>query len=78
MKAVIVESFGPLETAKVREVEAREPGPGEVLVAMGAADVNFPDILVMEGAYQVKPPLPFSPGKAGAGLVEAVGSRDAL
>ena len=40
---------------------------------MKAADINYPDILVMEGAYQVKPALPFSPGKAGAGIVEKVG-----
>ncbi|MCP5081361.1 MAG: NADPH:quinone oxidoreductase family protein [Alphaproteobacteria bacterium] len=74
MKAVMVEGFGPIENAAVRDVPEPVPGPGEVLVAMRAADVNFPDILVMEGAYQVKPPLPFSPGKAGAGIVEAVGA----
>ncbi len=73
MRAVIVEGFGPIEGAAVREVPEPQPGAGEVLIALGAADVNFPDILVMEGAYQVKPPLPFSPGKAGAGTVEAVG-----
>lgn len=74
MKAVMVEAFGPVEEVKVLEVADPEPGAGEVLVALRAADINYPDILVMEGAYQVKPPLPFSPGKAGAGVVEAVGS----
>ena len=73
MKAVILERFGPVEDAAVCIVPDPEPGHGEVLVALQAADVNFPDILVMEGDYQVKPPLPFSPGKAGAGIVEAVG-----
>ena len=73
MKAVLVESFGPVGNAKVHNVADPEPGPGEVLVSMRSADVNFPDILVIEGAYQVKPPLPFSPGKAGAGIVAAVG-----
>ncbi|MEM8646502.1 MAG: NADPH:quinone oxidoreductase family protein [Pseudomonadota bacterium] len=73
MKAVMVDEFGPLETATVRDVPDPQPGAGEVVIALGAADVNFPDILVMEGAYQFKPPLPFSPGKAGAGIVEAIG-----
>ena len=49
------------------------PGAGEVVVAVSAAEVNYPDILVIEGKYQVRPPLPFSPGKAAAGVVEAVG-----
>ncbi len=74
MKAVLVENFGPIEDAVVRDIPDPAPGDGDVLVAMKAVDVNFPDILVMEGAYQVKPPLPFSPGKAGAGIVEAVGA----
>ncbi len=75
MQAVIVEQFGPVDEATVRTVPDPVPGAGEVLVSVRAADINFPDILVMEGAYQVKPPLPFSPGKAGAGIVEAVGSE---
>ncbi|WP_385932426.1 NADPH:quinone oxidoreductase family protein [Tianweitania sediminis] len=49
------------------------PGRGEVLVDVAAAEANYPDILVMEGRYQVKPPLPFSPGKAAAGVVSALG-----
>ncbi|MEM8686882.1 MAG: NADPH:quinone oxidoreductase family protein [Pseudomonadota bacterium] len=74
MRAVMVDAFGPLEMAQVRDVPDPLPDAGEVVIALGAADVNFPDILVMEGAYQFKPPLPFSPGKAGAGIVEAIGS----
>lgn len=73
MKAVIVDAFGPVDGADYREVPDPEPGPGEVVVDVHAAEVNFPDILVMEGAYQFKPPLPFSPGKAAAGIVSAVG-----
>ena len=73
MKAVIVEAFGPVENASVLDVADPEPGEGEVRIAVRAVDVNYPDILVMEGLYQVKPPLPFSPGKAGAGIVDAVG-----
>lgn len=73
MKAVIVEQFGPLSEAEYKDVADPVPGPGEVIVDIRAAEANFPDILVMEGAYQIKPPLPFSPGKAGAGVVAAVG-----
>ena len=73
MKVVFVEEFGPVGDARVAELPVPEPGPGEVRIAMEAADINYPDILVMEGLYQVKPPLPFSPGKAGVGVVEAVG-----
>lgn len=73
MKAVIVEAFGPVENARVRTVADPLPGKGEVCIAVMAAETNFPDILVMEGNYQVKPPLPFSPGKAAAGVVESVG-----
>lgn len=74
MKAVIVTAFGPLADARVCDVPDLVPGTGEVVIAMRAADVNYPDILVMEGRYQVKPPLPFSPGKAGAGVIAALGA----
>ena len=57
----------------MREVPSPVPGTGEVIVAVSAAEVNYPDILMIKGTYQIKPPLPFSPGKAGAGVVEAVG-----
>ncbi len=73
MKAVVVEAFGPVRDARVAELPDPEPGPGEVRIAMKAIDINYPDILVMEGLYQVKPPLPFSPGKAGVGVVDAIG-----
>ncbi|MEM7074394.1 MAG: NADPH:quinone oxidoreductase family protein [Pseudomonadota bacterium] len=73
MKAVIVSEFGPLSQATYAETADPVPGAGEIVVDIHAAEANFPDILVMEGAYQIKPPLPFSPGKAGAGVVSAVG-----
>ncbi len=73
MKAVCVREFGAIEAAEFTDVSDPVPGPGEVIVAVEAAEVNFPDILIMEGKYQVKPPLPFSPGKAAAGIVETVG-----
>lgn len=75
MKAVLVRTFGPAETATLEDLPPLPaPGGGEVIVNIRATEVNFPDILVMEGRYQVKPPLPFSPGKAGAGVVSALGA----
>lgn len=74
MRAVLVEDFGPPTTLVVRDVPDLEPGPGEVLVDVAAASVNFPDILVVEGTYQHLPPRPFSPGKEVAGHVTAVGA----
>ncbi len=49
------------------------PQPGEVRVAVAAASLNFPDLLIVQNKYQMKPPLPFVPGAEFAGLVEAVG-----
>lgn len=73
MKAVIVSEFAPFRQARYTQVEDPVPGKGEVLVDIRAAESNYPDILVIEGRYQVKPPLPFSPGKAAAGIVSALG-----
>jgi len=49
------------------------PGPGEVVVAVKAASVNFPDVLIIQNKYQFKPPLPFSPGSELAGVIKEVG-----
>lgn len=49
------------------------PGPGQVLLAIQAASLNFPDILMVQGKYQIKPPLPFVPGAECAGTVQALG-----
>ena len=73
MKAVLVREFAPFEQAVYTDVADPIPGTGEVLVDVKAAETNYPDILVVEGKYQIKPPLPFSPGKAGAGVVAALG-----
>ncbi|MBL8672279.1 MAG: NADPH:quinone oxidoreductase family protein [Alphaproteobacteria bacterium] len=73
MRAVWMRAFGPAESHKVEDVPSPVPGPGQVLIDVQAMGVNFPDLLVVEGKYQVKPPLPASPGKEGAGVVAAVG-----
>jgi len=73
MRAVWVKELGPIESIDVHETDIPEPGPGEVLIHVGAAGINFPDILVIEGKYQVRPPLPFSPGKELAGRIEQLG-----
>jgi len=74
MKAVYVHAFAPFEAVGVEEVPDPQPGPGEVVVDVVAAEVNYPDILVIAGQYQFRPPLPFSPGKAAAGRVSALGA----
>ena len=56
-----------------RSCRIRKPGPGELLVRVRAAAINFPDVLIIEDKYQLKPPRPFAPGGEIAGEVEAVG-----
>jgi NADPH2:quinone reductase len=73
VKAVVVREFAPFENIAVGELPDPVAGKGEVVVDVKAAEVNYPDILVITGQYQIKPPLPFAPGKAAAGVVSAVG-----
>ncbi|APZ55307.1 NADPH:quinone oxidoreductase family protein [Salipiger abyssi] len=74
MKAVIVREFTPFDQAQYGDLPDPEPGEGEVVVDIEAAEANFPDILYIEGKYQKKPPFPFSPGLAGAGIVSKLGA----
>ncbi|MET8311334.1 NADPH:quinone oxidoreductase family protein [Micromonospora sp. NPDC005173] len=73
MRAALVKEFGPPSGLVVEDVPDLVPGPGEVVIEVGAVSVNFPDILVVEGTYQNLPERPFSPGKEAAGRVKAVG-----
>ena len=73
MKALVCNTFGPIEDLKVEDVESPSAGPGQVVVAIKAAALNFPDALIVQGSYQVKPALPFSPGAEFAGVVKTVG-----
>src|SRR3954451_16414532 len=74
MRAVLCKAYGPPESLLIEEVPSPEPGPGEAVISVKAASVNFPDVLIIENKYQVKPPLPFSPGSEVAGIVKAVGA----
>jgi NADPH2:quinone reductase len=73
MRAVVCEAYGPPESLTIRDLPSPRPRPGEIVVSMKAASVNFPDVLIIENKYQVKPPLPFTPGSELAGVVKAVG-----
>ena len=73
MRAILCKSFGPPETLTFDEVASPAPGAGDVIVSVKAAGVNFPDVLIIENKYQLKPALPFSPGSELAGIVKSVG-----
>lgn len=74
MQALIVKEHGSLENLLLEEIPDPVPGPGEILIDVHAASVNFADLLVIAGTYQILPKLPFSPGKDLAGVVAAVGT----
>ncbi|MCC2595894.1 NADPH:quinone oxidoreductase family protein [Pusillimonas sp. MFBS29] len=74
MKAILCKEWGPPETLVVEDVVGPKPGPGEVLMDVHAAGVNFPDTLIIQNKYQFKPDRPFSPGGEVAGIVKEIGS----
>ncbi|MCA1245152.1 NADPH:quinone oxidoreductase family protein [Massilia sp. MS-15] len=73
MKAVRCKDWGPIDHLVIEDLPDLVPGPGEVAVDVKAAGVNFPDVLTVQGKYQVRPELPFTPGNEFAGTVRAVG-----
>jgi NADPH2:quinone reductase len=73
MKAVVCKAWGLPDTLVVEELPDPVPGPGQVALAIHAAGVNFPDVLIIQGKYQFKPELPFTPGSELSGVVTAVG-----
>ncbi|MCY7270522.1 MAG: NADPH:quinone oxidoreductase family protein [Sphingomonas bacterium] len=73
MKALLSHAPGGPETLTVDELPDPVPGPGQLLVRVRAAAINFPDVLIIEDKYQFKPPRPFAPGGEIAGEVEALG-----
>ncbi|MGU7776160.1 NADPH:quinone oxidoreductase family protein [Burkholderia sp. MR1-5-21] len=73
MRSYQVYEHGEPSAMRVEEVADLAPGPGQILVDVQAAGINFPDILTVAGTYQLLPPRPFTPGKDFAGVVRAVG-----
>jgi NADPH2:quinone reductase len=73
MRAVRAHDLSGPGGLRVDDIPAPTPGPGQVLVEVRAAGVNFPDVLMSRGMYQFKPTLPFSPGGECAGIVRALG-----
>src|SRR5882724_4653413 len=71
-KAVVCRELGPPESLRLEEFPSAQLAPGQVRVAIRAAGINFPDILMAAGEYQLKPPLPFTPGSEAAGDVVEV------
>ncbi|MBI5131388.1 MAG: NADPH:quinone oxidoreductase family protein [Rhodopseudomonas palustris] len=72
-KAVVCRELGPPEALRLEEIERKALRPGEARVAIRAAGINFPDILMCAGEYQLKPELPFIPGVEAAGDVIEIG-----
>ena len=73
MRALRSHEPGGPETLRLDELPDPQPGPGELLIRVRAAAINFPDVLIIEDKYQLKPPRPFAPGGELAGEVVAVG-----
>jgi len=73
MKALLSHEPGGPETLRLEELPDPAAGPDELLVRVRACSINYPDVLIIEDKYQLKPPRPFAPGSEIAGEVEAVG-----
>ncbi len=73
MKAVLCKSHGMPDTLVVEDVPSPDLSEGQVLISVKACGVNFPDTLIIQGKYQFKPDLPFSPGGEVSGVIKAVG-----
>lgn len=73
MQALVCKAYGPIEQLQVEEMADPTPGAGEVLIDVAAAGVNFPDLLMVAGKYQIRHPTPFVPGIEFSGTVSAVG-----
>ena len=75
MKAWLCENPIGVEALKWVDLPTPQPGPEEVLIEIKAASLNFPDILIVQNKYQMKPSLPFVPGSEYAGVIQSIGSR---
>ena len=70
MKAYLCKEFGPIASHKIESIDIPTPGDNDVLIEVYAAGVAFPDVLVVQGLYQIKPEFPFSPGGEFTGLIK--------
>jgi NADPH2:quinone reductase len=75
MRALVCNAYGPPDSLVIEERDDPTPAADEVLVDIAAAGINFPDVLVIAGKYQVKTEPPFVPGNEAAGVVSAVGNK---
>ncbi len=73
MQAWLCENPVGVDALNWKELPTPQPGPGQVLIRIQAASLNFPDLLIVQNKYQMKPELPFVPGSEYAGTIEAVG-----
>jgi len=73
MKALLCKKFGPVSELSWEETADPVAGPNEIVIDIKAAGLNYPDNLIVQGLYQFKPDLPFSPGHEGAGVISSVG-----
>jgi NADPH2:quinone reductase len=74
MKALLCTRYGTPDDLELADIPDPKPGPGEVVVRIEAAALNFFDTLIIAGKYQYKPPMPFSPAAEFAGTVESLGT----
>ena len=72
MRRIVCREVGPLVGLEIENASSPEPGPGQVVIDVRAAGVNFVDALFVRGRYQIKPPTPFTPGGEVAGVISAV------
>ncbi|MFO1381879.1 MAG: NADPH:quinone oxidoreductase family protein [Chitinivorax sp.] len=73
MKAILCQSHGLPDTLVLQDISSPKPGPKQVVISVKACGVNFPDTLIIQGKYQFKPEMPFSPGGELAGVIKEVG-----
>lgn len=75
MNKIVCKDFGPVENLVWEHAESLEPQPNEVVIEVKAAALNFPDYLIVQGLYQFQPPLPFTPGNEGSGVIKKIGEN---
>src|SRR5580704_3473391 len=74
MKAILCTHFGTADELELADIAEPQAGPGEAVVRVKAAALNFFDTLIVAGKYQYKPPFPFSPAAEFSGVVASVGT----